>query len=368
MEGVGMNPSFWKDRRVLITGHTGFKGSWMAAMLDRLGAVTMGVALAPQTKPNHYELLKKHLKMKSAFLDIRDCEAVNQAFRPFEPEVVIHMAAQALVRESYKTPVETFATNVMGTLHVLDACCGLESVRSILILTTDKCYENDGRGKAFSEEDRLGGHDPYSNSKACAELATQSMRDSFWRPEIAAGRVGMATARAGNVIGGGDWSADRIIPDLIRACEAEKPALIRNPRAIRPWQHVLDPLTGYLQLAEKLYTHSKDFSSAWNFGPVEDDSARTVGDIVQQAQGILGARLKWTIDSNIHPHEAPTLKLDCKKAMTQLNWQPRWNTAQAVNETFTWYDRYFKNPSKAAEYTFEQIEHYGTESSQWRAG
>jgi CDP-glucose 4,6-dehydratase len=353
-----MNAAFWRGRRVLVTGHTGFKGSWLAAVLDRLGALTLGVALPPSTKPNHFELLKDQLKLESVFLDIGDREEMNKTFRRFEPEVVIHMAAQSLVRESYKTPVETFATNVMGTLHVMDACCGLESVRSIVIVTTDKCYENDGGGQAFREGDRLGGHDPYSSSKACAELMTQSMRDSFWSKEIEAGQCGLATARAGNVIGGGDWSDDRIIPDLIRACSGGTAARIRNPMAVRPWQHVMDPLTGYLELAEKLHSDPKDFSSAWNFGPAGGET-RTVGDIVKRAESILGSRLKWQADSGPHPHEAPTLKLDCEKALSRLHWRPRWNVEQAVQETFSWYEQYFKSPERAPAFTFAQIEQYG---------
>lgn len=362
-----MNPGFWRGRRVLLTGHTGFKGSWLAAMLEQLGAVTLGIALPPATQPSHFEILKKHLKIESRMLDIRELESLNQTFRRFEPEVVIHMAAQALVRESYKTPVETFATNIMGTVHVLDACCGLDSVRSVVIVTSDKCYENDARGTAFKEGDRLGGHDPYSSSKACTELVTQSIRDSFWQEEIKGGRVGMATARAGNVIGGGDWSEDRIIPDLIRACDSGTAARIRNPKAVRPWQHVLDPLTGYLELAERLHADPAGFSSAWNFGPKSESGARTVGEIVKQAEQILGGRLKTQADPGPHPFEAPMLKLDCSKAFNQLKWNPRWDVEQAVSETFKWYESYFKNPAQVADFTFTQIEQHGGGLQKWRA-
>ncbi len=353
-----MKAEFWRGRRVLITGHTGFKGSWLAAILDQAGSKILGISLPPNTTPSHFEILKGRLKMESAFLNINELKPLQQAIQKFKPEIVFHMAAQALVRESYKDPVETFATNIMGTVHVLESCRGLEGLRGMVIVTTDKCYENSETGQAFSESDRLGGRDPYSNSKACAELVTGSIRQSFWQSEIDSGKTGLATARAGNVIGGGDWCADRIVPDLIRACEKGAAARIRNPNSIRPWQHVLDLSEGYIVLAENLCEQPKAFSKAWNFGP--DISARTftVGDVVKQAKSILGDRLKWDLDPGPHPHEAVTLKLDCRLANQELKWRPKWQVDDSIRETFNWYESYLRAPSGAADVTFNQIEQH----------
>lgn len=354
-----MNSEFWRGRKVLITGHTGFKGSWLAAILARAGAKLRGIAQPPATSPNHFDLIKDRMACESLILDVREFEPLIRAVREFRPEVVFHLAAQSLVRESYRDPLGTYATNVMGTVNLLEACRGVESLKAVVVVTSDKCYENRGAVRAFSETDRLGGHDPYSSSKACAELATQSLRDSFWEEQIETGRAGIASARAGNVIGGGDWSADRILPDLARAFASGEPARIRNPHAVRPFQHVLDPLAGYLLLAEKLIADPKRFSGAWNFGPLDGDGSRSVSDILQMCAAVAGSRLKWTIDPGPHPHEAPALRLDCEKARRELGWRPVWDVERAVTETFRWYQKYYEAPEKAVEVTIEQIGRFG---------
>ena len=325
---AGVNPKFWRDKKVFLTGHTGFKGSWMGAWLTRLGARVTGFSLAPETTPSHFGLLPREYESLEG--DLRDLEAVSGALRRANPDVVVHMAAQSLVRASYADPVGTYATNVMGTLHVLESIRRTPSVRVALIVTSDKCYENRETMKPYVETDPIGGHDPYSSSKGCAEILTSSMRRSFFSDSPCL----IASVRAGNVIGGGDWAVDRLIPDCIRAWTNREPVRIRNPLAIRPWQHVLDPLSGYLQLAEALYAGEKAFAKGWNFGPTLD-SAWPVEKIV----GAVKARLP-AFDFFVEPsreHEANMLTLDSAQARRELGWSPRWTIEPALEKTIEWY-------------------------------
>jgi CDP-glucose 4,6-dehydratase len=323
-----VNPKFWQGKRVFLTGHTGFKGSWMGAWLTRLGAKVTGFSLAPETTPSHFALLSKEYESLEG--DIRDFEPLSGALRRTNPDVVLHMAAQSLVRASYADPVGTYATNVMGTLHVLESIRQAPSARAALIVTSDKCYENRETMKPYVESDPIGGHDPYSSSKGCAEILTSSMRRSFFSDSSCL----IASVRAGNVIGGGDWAADRLIPDCIRAWTKREPVRIRNPRAIRPWQHVLDPLSGYLQLAESLYAGKHAFAKGWNFGPTLD-SAWPVEKIV----GAVKARLP-AFDFFVEPskeYEANLLTLDSEQARRELGWRPRWAIETALEKTLEWY-------------------------------
>jgi CDP-glucose 4,6-dehydratase len=325
---AGVNPKFWRDKKVFLTGHTGFKGSWMGAWLTRLGARVTGFSLAPETTPSHFALLPKEYESLEG--DLRDLEAVRGALRRANPDVVVHMAAQSLVRASYADPVGTYATNVMGTLHVLESIRRTPSVRVALIVTSDKCYENRETMKPYVETDPIGGYDPYSSSKGCAEILTSSMRRSFFSDSPCL----VASVRAGNVIGGGDWAVDRLIPDCIRAWTSREPVRIRNPLAIRPWQHVLDPLSGYLKLAEALYAGEKNFAKGWNFGPTLD-SAWPVEKIV----GAVKARLP-AFDFFVEPsneHEANLLTLDSAQARRELGWSPRWTIEPALEKTIEWY-------------------------------
>jgi CDP-glucose 4,6-dehydratase len=325
---ANVNPRFWQGKRVFLTGHTGFKGSWMGAWLTRLGANVTGFSLAPETTPSHFALLPK--EYQSIQGDVRDLEALKGALRWTAPEIVFHMAAQSLVRASYADPVGTYATNVMGTLHVLDSIRQVPSVRVALIVTSDKCYENRETMTPYVERDPIGGHDPYSSSKGCAEILTSSMRRSFFTDSSCL----IASVRAGNVIGGGDWATDRLIPDCIRAWTARDLARIRNPRAVRPWQHVLDPLSGYLRLAEALFAGRRAFSKGWNFGPPLN-SAWPVEKIVGAVKEKLPA-----FDFIVEPsseHEANFLTLDSGQAQRELGWTPRWQIETALEKTLEWY-------------------------------
>jgi len=325
---AGVSAKFWQGKRVFLTGHTGFKGSWMGAWLTRLGARVTGFSLAPETRPSHFALLPK--QYESLENDLRDLEAVTSALRRTNPDVVVHMAAQSLVRASYADPVGTYASNVMGTLHVLESIRQTPSVRVALIVTSDKCYENRETMKPYVESDPIGGHDPYSSSKGCAEILTSSMRRSFFSESSCL----IASVRAGNVIGGGDWAVDRLIPDCIRAWTNRKPVRIRNPQAIRPWQHVLDPLSGYLQLAEALYASNRALAKGWNFGPTLD-SAWPVERIVDAVKARLPA-----FDFFVEPsseHEANLLTLDSEQARRELGWRPRWAIETALEKTLEWY-------------------------------
>ncbi len=329
---MGVNPDFWRGRRVLVTGHTGFKGAWLVMLLHELGAQVSGVALAPSTRPNLFEAARVGETMQSLLADIRDPDVAHGCISEHAPEVVFHLAAQSLVRASYEDPAETFATNVMGTVNVLEACRRSAAVRAVVVVTSDKCYANPGDGHAFSEADRLGSGDPYSTSKACAELVAASYRSSFGNTPCAA----IATVRAGNVIGGGDWSRDRLLPDLLAAFAQARPARVRHPDAIRPWQHVLDPLRGYLQVAEGMYSAVPGHASAWNFGP-DAEGCMSVAEVATQAAGAWGTSATWAALGDVGPHEAPALRLDSARARSALGWAPRWSTREAVEHTVQWH-------------------------------
>jgi CDP-glucose 4,6-dehydratase len=337
LKGSGVDASFWLDKRVFLTGHTGFKGGWLSLWLSSMGAKVTGYALAPNTEPNFYHVAGvQNVVEKSLIGDIRNLDVLRAAMNAAQPEIVIHMAAQPLVRYSYANPVETYATNVMGTVHVLDCIRSLPSVRATVVVTTDKCYENKEWVWGYRENEPMGGYDPYSNSKGCAELVTSAFRQSYFSDNTyTKHRHALASARAGNVIGGGDWSEDRLIPDALKAFEASQPLLIRNPLATRPWQHVLEPLSGYLVLAQALYQEGAKFASAWNFGP-KDEDARTVKEVVDLLikKSPVGAR--WTQDESEQPHEAHALKLDCSKADQLLGWRPRWSLEAAVENIAEW--------------------------------
>jgi CDP-glucose 4,6-dehydratase len=347
-----MSSSFWQDRQVFLTGHTGFKGGWVSLWLAEWGAEVHGYALAPATEPNFFTLTDLASRLAShTIADIRDGAALLQAMRAAQPEVVFHFAAQPLVRHSYAEPVETYATNVMGTINLLEAARKTPSVKVIVIVTSDKCYENREWVWPYRENEPLGGYDPYSSSKACAELVTAAWRRSF----LSKGNIHVASVRAGNVIGGGDWSQDRLIPDLIRAYCEKKPLRVRSPHAIRPWQHVLEPLHGYLVLAEKLYTEGEAYAEAWNFGPDERDEKP-----VQWVVDALCAKtpsMNWVRDDPPSMHEAQTLRLDSTKARTKLGWLPRWNLERALDETWRWYEAWLAG-KRMVEISREQIGDY----------
>jgi CDP-glucose 4,6-dehydratase len=331
-----VDPTFWSGKSVLLTGHTGFKGSWLSLWLQSMGAKVIGFALAPPSDPSLFVTAKVAEGMISIEGDIRDYSVLAEVFEKFQPEIVIHMAAQALVRYSYVNPVETYAANVMGTVHLLEAARQVDSVRAIVNITSDKCYENREWVWGYRENEAMGGYDPYSSSKGCAELVASAYRSSFFNPQdYVHHRVALASARAGNVIGGGDWADDRLIPDIMRAIVQGKPVSIRNPHAIRPWQHVLEPLSGYLQLAQKLYQDGVVYAEGWNFGPNEVD-AKPVQWIVDRLTEAWGEGASWVLHDGNHPHEAHYLKLDCSKARSRLNWQPRWHLEEALKAIVDW--------------------------------
>lgn len=327
-----LQPGFWAGRRVLLTGHTGFKGSWLLVLLESLGAHVTGLSLAPDTTPSMFDLIGGADLCIHNIADIREAAAIEAIVVEAEPEIVLHLAAQPLVRASYVDPIGTYATNVMGTAHVLEACRKAPSIRSIVSVTTDKCYANDGRLEGYCEDAPLGGHDPYSNSKACAELVSACWRDSF----LSERGTGLATARAGNVIGGGDWSDDRLVPDAIRAFSVGRTLEIRNPDAVRPWQHVLEPLTGYLLLAEAVTADPARFARGWNFGPAPADMA-SVRDVINLLARHWGVAQPWTAQPGDHPHEAAMLTLDSSAAADALGWQSRLTLDRALALTADWY-------------------------------
>lgn len=347
----------YNKRKVLITGHTGFKGSWLCLLLNKLGADVYGYALEPPTNPSLFTEAKIGEIITSFIGDIRDYDKLFKVMQQVQPEIVIHMAAQPLVRESYKNPVETYSTNVMGTVHVLEACRHTSSVKAIVNVTTDKCYENREWHWGYRENEPMGGYDPYSNSKGCSELVTSSYRNSYFNPvKYAQHGVALASARAGNVIGGGDWADDRLIPDFIRAISTGEKVKIRSPYAIRPWQHVLEPLTGYLTLAAKLYTEGATYAQAWNFGP-DDNDAQNVEWITKTICNLWGEGASFAIDTNPQPHEANYLKLDCSKAKAELGWVPKWNIETTLKSIVEWNKAYLKSEDIRA-VTINQINQY----------
>ena len=348
-----INRNFWKGKRVFLTGHTGFKGSWLSFWLNELGAEVHGYSLAPITSPSLFTLSSLSKKMGSTIGDIRNFEVLRDSVKLFNPEIIIHMAAQPLVRKSYRDPIETYSTNVMGTVHILEAARSASNLKALINVTTDKVYENKELDKPFLEGDRLGGFDPYSNSKACSELVTSSYRSSFFSET----GVKVVTARAGNVIGGGDWSEDRLIPDMIRALSKNERVVIRNPGAIRPWQHVLESLAGYLELAEYLY-QNEDYLDSWNFGPGTSDFM-TVGEIVEYVKNEMPhLGLQFEIQKS-DLHEAQILKFDNTQALKQLNWASHWDAKTALKKTFSWYEEFLRGVDPA-ELTLSQIREFNS--------
>jgi len=331
---------FWLGKRVFITGHTGFKGSWLCLWLDKLGAKVTGYSLSPPTNPNLFELANVNSRVTTIIGDVRDHDNLVKAIGENKPEIIIHMAAQPLVRDSYKNPVETYAINVMGTVNLMDALRLNPGIKAVVNVTTDKCYENREWVWGYRENEPMGGFDPYSNSKGCSELATSAFRNSFFNPtDYNKHGVAIASARAGNVIGGGDWAADRLIPDCMNSLLAEKQIILRNPQSTRPWQFVLEPLCGYLMLAERLFTNGPEYCGGWNFGP-DDCDVRPVEAIVKYLCSAWGGTASYTIDKSVQPHEAKYLKLDCSKAKTKLGWQPQWRLEKALELIIEWYKNY----------------------------
>jgi CDP-glucose 4,6-dehydratase len=353
---VGPQPGFWAGKRVLVLGHTGFKGAWLSLWLSRMGANVFGVSLPPADEPNLFTAAALEAAIDTRYADIRDLDAVTRAMERIQPELVFHLAAQSLVRLSYREPVATYATNVMGTVHVLAAAQATPSVRCVVVVTSDKCYENREWLWAYREDEKLGGHDPYSSSKACAELVTAAWRRSFCSP-AGARQMAIASVRAGNVFGGGDWAEDRLVPDCMRALATPRPIGIRNPSATRPWQHVLDPLCGYLLLAERLWSEPETYSEAWNFGPSEGD-IRPVAWIASRIVALWGDGARWEPVAGDQLHEAQLLKVDAAKARTRLGWSPRLTLETGLSWTVEWY-RAHAQGGAARELTEIQIARFG---------
>ena len=352
-----MNLKFWAGKRVFLTGHTGFKGSWLSLWLQHLKAEVFGYSLAPPTHPSLFELATVSEEMDSTIGDIRDLPALQMTLNRARPEIVIHFAAQSLVRRSYEEPIETYSTNVMGTVNLLEAVRRCESVKAVIVVTSDKCYENREWPWGYRENDPMGGDEPYSSSKGCAELVTNAYRRAFFNTDLRGeARVAVASARAGNVIGGGDWAIDRLIPDIMNAIFKGAPVVIRNPRSIRPWQYVLDPLRGYLTLAERLYQEGGRFATSWNFGPAEFDIC-PVSRIVNELTTRWGGGASWRLDESTHPHEAISLKLDCSRARWELGWTPRVDLSKALEWIILWY-RGFRQGVPARALVQADIERY----------
>lgn len=353
-----MTQSFWRDRRVFLTGHTGFKGGWLSLWLQTMGAEVHGYALEPPTEPNLFSIANVAGGLASSTIaNIRDIEALTRAMKHARPEIVFHLAAQPLVQHSYTAPAETYATNVMGTVNLFEAIRSSDGVRAVVNVTTDKCYENREWAWGYRENEPLGGYDPYSSSKACAELVTSAYRRSFFET---AG-VAVASARAGNVIGGGDWAQKRLVPDILRAFEQKRPVQIRNPTAIRPWQHVLDPLSGYLVLAQRLFGEDV-YAEGWNFGP-DDSDARSVEWIVLRLANMWGDDATWELDDGRHAHEAIYLKLDISKARSRLGWNPRWGLLRALERTLDWH-RAWRDGENMHAFCLRQIVEFSGSSTQ----
>lgn len=350
-----MNPRFWRKKRVLVTGHTGFKGAWLSLWLQQTGATVLGLALPPESRPALFDQANVEHGMVSLSVDVRDSSAVSRTMTELQPEIIFHLAAQSLVRRSYSQPLHTFETNVLGTANILDAVRKLDCVRSVVVVTSDKCYLDQGTARGYTETDPLGGFDPYSSSKAAAEIVTAAYRNSYFS-ETASKLATIASVRAGNVIGGGDWSDDRLVPDLIRAFSGKRAAVLRNPGAVRPWQHVLDPLAGYLCLAERLYANGHDYAEAWNFGP--DAGGQISVDIVaKRIADLWGEEARLEVQDAGHPHETKVLLLDAGKARARLGWHPRLD----FNATLAWTVSWYKAQSQGVDIrrvTEKQIEQY----------
>ena len=357
MESLGMNlfGDIYKNRRVFITGHTGFKGSWLAFWLQKMGAEVCGYSLAAPTEPSHWNLLK--MDVRSEIADIRDFQTLEKGLQEFQPEIVFHLAAQPLVRASYRNPIETYSTNVMGTLNVLEACRKTKSVRAIVNVTSDKCYENREWERGYHEEDPMGGYDPYSSSKGCSELLTASYRNSYFSNTLfgTEHHILLASCRGGNVIGGGDWAEDRLVPDIMRAVSEDQPVEIRNPHATRPWQHVLEPLGGYLLVGQRLLEGDVACATGWNFGPDEESdlSVQEVVENIKRHWGRIDYRLAQVAEA---PHEAHLLKLDCTKAYKEIGWCPMWNSTETFQKTVDWYRGFYEDGTLATE---SDLEAYG---------
>lgn len=354
---------FWKGKTVLVTGHTGFKGGWLCLWLQSLGAKVVGYALNPSTSPSLFDVARVGEGMVSIIGDVGNLAKIEAAISEHAPQIVFHVAAQALVRRSYESPVATYAVNVMGTVHLFEAVRKAGGVKVVVNVTSDKCYENREWVWGYRENESLGGHDPYSSSKGCAELVTAAYRNSFFSPaDYQRHGVAVASARAGNVVGGGDWAEDRLVPDFIRAVTRGEPMVVRNPAAVRPWQHVLEPLHGYLLLAQKLWSDGPRYSEAWNFGP-DDESAQSVETVVTTLVTQWGGEARWRSDvSGAQPHEANYLKLDCSKAKTKLGWHSRWNLETALKSTAVWYKAHSAKQDMKR-FTVEQVRAYARQIS-----
>ena len=358
MDSLGLNngkvlPSFWKNKKVFLTGHTGFKGSWLSLWLQNMDAIVKGYSLKVNTEPSLFNEAFIYENMESEINDIRNFDKLNESINSFQPEILIHMAAQPLVRLSYEEPRNTYTTNVIGTVNVLEASRNCNSLKSIVCITTDKCYENMEWDRGYRETDPMGGYDPYSSSKGCAELIISSYRRSFFNSNDSAS---LASARAGNVIGGGDWAKDRLIPDIIRSFEKSKPVLVRNPLSVRPWQHVLEPLSGYLVLAQSLYSEGKKFAQSWNFGP-KDSDCKSVEWILNKMVKYWEGEVNWYKDDKYNPHEAKFLKLDCSKALNELGWKPKWDLNYTLKSIIKWHSL-FKNKKNVKKQCLVEILEY----------
>tara|TARA_B110000008_G_scaffold4511_1_gene4435 strand:+ start:13124 stop:14224 length:1101 start_codon:yes stop_codon:yes gene_type:complete len=358
LEELVIKKNFWYSKKVLITGHTGFKGSWLSIWLKSLGAEVIGVSLDPPSSPNLYEKALVSDGIVSLRQDICNLGELKKIFQKYQPEIVFHLAAQAIVRYSYSNPVETYLTNVMGTLNVLEGIRSINSVNAAIMVTSDKCYQNTERKKGYSEDEPMGGHDPYSSSKGAAELLISSYRNSFFSdPSSINHNTAIASVRAGNVIGGGDWAQDRLIPDIIQSFQKEQKVIIRKPNAVRPWQHVLEPLSGYMQLAELLYKEGTPYAEAWNFGPSDADT-KPVKWIVEKISELWGGNLKWVMDDHENKHEANFLKLNCNKAYKKLNWHPRWTLDESLLKIVEWHKVESLPTSDCSKLCLSQIEDF----------
>lgn len=352
MENLELKKTFWQGRSVFITGHTGFKGGWLALWLSELGAKVFGYSLEPPTNPNFFDVINLKERIENSTIgDVRNLTEITRMMKMAKPSIIFHMAAQPLVRQSYNDPIETFSTNINGTINVLEASRKIETIEAIINITTDKCYENREWDKPYQETDRLGGYDPYSSSKACSEIITSAYRNSFFKQT----QTKLASVRAGNVIGGGDWATDRLIPDFFRSVDNNEKLLIRSPQAVRPWQHVLDPLSGYIILAEKLVENKSDFAEPWNFGP-EQSGAKTVSWVLDRlSKKFVNAR--WQKENIKQKHEASILRLDISKAKSKLGWFPKWSLETSIDNTIKWYQA-FKENEKMQEFSKKQIRIY----------